>query len=521
MGDWIRIVMMILTGLTLASPRLVLAADIEKLMMPGEVISGHAKFESDCSQCHLRFRKGTQTQLCLDCHEEITADVEGKKGFHGRIADMATKTCKSCHSEHLGRDADIVQLNPLTFNHKATDFPLEGAHNDTACTACHLPDKTYSEAPAACNDCHGKQDPHKNNLGDKCDKCHTSDKWTSFEFDHDKTDFRLRGTHREVRCASCHINERYKDTPERCNSCHALNDVHAGANGEKCESCHNEKSWDKTDFDHDRETDFALKGKHRDVRCEACHINPVKDRKTDSECVACHRSDDAHHGNYGKKCDSCHTVDGWSRTRFDHDRKTEFPLTGRHAKLTCAACHQGDIHKEELSVSCASCHAGDDLHRGQEGKACERCHQTENWSERILFDHDLTRFPLLGLHATAPCEECHTTQAFQDAPLPCIDCHREDDEHQSTLGPECQQCHNPNSWSAWQFDHKEQTGFQLEGAHETLTCSDCHITPTDTRPDKGKSCNSCHRSDDIHKGQFGQNCVRCHTTESFSDVHIN
>ena len=522
MGNWIRIVMTILTGLTFASPRLTLAADIETLLMPGKVIAGHAKFESQCSKCHLRFRKGTQTQLCLDCHEKIAADVSKKKGFHGRIKDMAKKTCLSCHSEHRGRKADIVQLDPLTFNHKSTDFPLQGAHTALACATCHVDGKTWAEAPSRCSDCHGKQDPHKGNLGNSCQDCHTPERWNKFSFDHDKTDFKLHGKHKKVRCASCHINERYKKTPKRCNSCHAINDVHAGANGSKCESCHNERSWKKTDFDHDRETDFPLRGKHRKVRCEACHVDPIKDSKLKSDCVACHRNDDAHHGNYGKHCDSCHNEKGWSRARFDHTRKTDFPLTGRHAKLPCAACHQGDIHKEELSTSCSGCHADDDVHHGQEGKVCERCHQTQNWSERIVFDHDLTRFPLLGLHATAPCEECHTTAAFRDTSLRCISCHRKDDKHKATLGPDCQQCHNPNSWSAWQFDHEKQGGFRLDGAHESLDCIDCHTTPSkSSKLNTANSCNSCHRTDDIHKGRFGRNCARCHTTERFSDVHIN
>ncbi|TCK18046.1 hypothetical protein DFR30_1305 [Thiogranum longum] len=513
--------MMTLTGLTLASPRLMLAADIETLLMPGKVIEGHKKLESDCSQCHLRFRKGTQEQLCLDCHKEVSADIANSKGFHGQIDGIKNRTCKSCHSEHLGRNADIVQLDPLTFNHTKTDFHLKGAHTTIACTTCHLAGKTWSEAPSACNDCHKESDPHKGNLGSKCNDCHTPARWDRFEFDHDSTDFQLLGAHKKVRCASCHVNERYEDTPDRCNSCHAINDVHAGANGNKCETCHNEKSWDKTDFDHG-DTDFPLRGKHRKVRCEACHTDPVKDKKPETECIACHRSDDAHHGNYGKQCDSCHSEKSWSTTRFDHDRKTDFALTGKHKTISCVACHQGDIQQEELSTSCLSCHAGDDVHHGQEGKACERCHQTQSWSERIVFDHDLTRFPLLGLHATAPCEECHTSAAFRDTSRSCISCHRDDDDHKSTLGTNCQQCHNPNSWSAWQFDHAEQTGFRLEGAHEDLSCKDCHTTPTeDALPATANSCNSCHRADDIHKGRFGRNCARCHNTERFSDVHIN
>ena len=54
--------------------------EIEKLVMPGPVISGHAKFEADCRGCHAAFAKTRQNTLCLDCHEDIARDLHGK-GF--------------------------------------------------------------------------------------------------------------------------------------------------------------------------------------------------------------------------------------------------------------------------------------------------------------------------------------------------------------------------------------------------------------------------------------------------------
>ncbi len=513
--------MCFLYGLTAMSPRLVAAADIETLLMPGKVIQGHARFESECSKCHLRFRKGTQSRLCLDCHEAIAADVESGQGFHGGLPDIATRACKDCHSEHLGRDADIVQLDPIDFDHARTDFGLEGAHRQAPCAACHEKGKPWAKAPTACNDCHGNRDPHRGNLGKTCDNCHTAERWDRFRFDHEDTDFPLHGTHRKVRCSGCHANERYEGTPDRCVACHAINDVHAGANGAKCESCHNEKRWDQSDFDHDRETDFPLRGKHRKARCESCHHAPVQEHKPGGDCLSCHRNDDAHNGDYGRRCESCHSEQGWSQTCFDHAKQTDFALTGRHRKLACGACHQGRLDQENLSTDCVSCHLDDDAHGEQEGRDCARCHRTDDWRARVVFDHDLTRFPLLGLHATVTCEECHSTATFRDAPLRCVQCHREDDDHRGTLGPACDRCHNPNAWTAWQFDHDRQTDFRLDGAHADLRCADCHASPVTDRPDTPSDCQSCHRNDDIHQGRFGRDCARCHTTERFSDVHIN
>jgi hypothetical protein len=515
-----RILLMAIAILIPAISNPVRSANIETLLMPGDVIQGHAKLESQCSSCHVRFRKGTQTQLCLDCHKAVNKDIKGATGYHGRLVNIATTDCKSCHSEHLGRDADIVRLDPLTFKHTQTDFALQGAHTSVACSACHKTGKKYAEAPSRCSSCHGKHDPHKGNLGQDCQNCHTTQNWGEFDFDHDKTDFLLQGAHRSTACNSCHINERYKKTPKSCYSCHALDDVHKGINGPDCADCHNARKWGESDFDHDRDTKFALKGKHAQVRCETCHVDPVKDKAPDTACVSCHRGDDAHHGRYGTKCQSCHSETSWKKARFDHARSTEFPLEGQHSQLVCSACHRGDISQEKLSVQCISCHQVDDVHHGQEGKQCERCHRASGWGDSIVFDHGLTRFPLLGLHATVPCEECHVSSAFKDTPRDCISCHRDDDEHKTTLGTACHTCHNPNSWAVWLFDHNKQTDFELLGAHRELHCSNCHNRPADNSVSQSKQCNSCHKSDDIHRGQFGSDCARCHSSESFRDVQI-
>src|SRR5512143_3054778 len=44
-------------------------ADI--MVMPGDVIQGHAKFEDLCEKCHKKFDKAAQATLCADCHKEI------------------------------------------------------------------------------------------------------------------------------------------------------------------------------------------------------------------------------------------------------------------------------------------------------------------------------------------------------------------------------------------------------------------------------------------------------------------
>ncbi|MCO6413317.1 MAG: hypothetical protein J5I92_11270 [Thiogranum sp.] len=497
------------------------AAEIETLFMPGDVIEGHAKFESECSKCHVRFQKRTQSRLCRDCHEDIDADVEGQTGFHGRNPAVSSQTCTGCHTDHIGRNGDIALLDRATFDHALTDFELEGAHTGVSCAVCHEPEKKFSEAPGACYDCHRKQDPHAGNLGEDCADCHSAKGWKKAQFDHEKTDFPLRGKHEKVLCSSCHLDTHYDKTPTDCNSCHYLNDVHNGRNGSKCADCHNAQQWDKTDFDHDRQTEFRLNGAHRSAACESCHTPALGKAKPKADCYSCHRNDDQHKGRYGKKCQSCHNETRWNQARFDHAKNTDFALRGRHADLACAACHRGELQSESLSAQCYGCHRADDVHRGQEGEQCQRCHQESSWSERIVFDHGLTRFPLLGLHASTPCEECHLSAAFQDTAIDCYACHEGDDDHKTALGTGCAQCHNPNGWGVWIFDHNEQTDFRLDGAHAELGCANCHNTPAgSTGIRQSSSCQSCHEQDDEHRGRFGRNCERCHNTKSFADVTI-
>jgi hypothetical protein len=496
-------------------------AEIETLFMPGELIAGHAEYESQCSHCHARFEKNNQDRLCRDCHESIDHDISADSGFHGRSPEVGEQACKSCHTDHIGRGASIVLLNNATFDHDLTDFQLTGSHLGVSCRACHQTDQKYAEATSDCHSCHGEQEPHRGNLGEQCGDCHTTEKWTDFDYDHDATEFPLDGKHRDVFCSGCHLNQRYEDTPQDCNSCHYLNDVHNGRNGRQCQDCHNTQGWDESDFDHDRDTDFRLRGKHIRTTCEACHTEAPAEVKPKTDCYSCHRDDDRHKGRYGKKCQSCHSEKSWEHADFDHGRNTDFPLKGRHADLLCASCHRGELKEEKLSIDCKACHADDDVHRGQQGQQCGRCHSEAGWTQEVVFEHDLTRFPLIGLHASTPCEECHVTPAFQDTQSRCYACHKNEDEHEASLGERCEQCHNPNGWRLWIFDHGQDTDFELVGEHEQLACSDCHREPANSGVSRSSRCYACHAEDDEHRGRFGRNCERCHNASGFNEVTLH
>ena len=432
----------------LAAPPRAGAVSLEMLVMPGPVAAVHAEIEKDCRKCHEPFRQQAERGLCLDCHEDVRADVEARRGHHGRVSGAERAECRRCHTEHAGRRADIVKLNRDTFDHGISDFVLTGAHAHVECGHCHREGKKLREAPGACNDCHGEEDPHKGTLGTECAHCHATTTWTRTTFDHDRTRFHLAGAHGETSCASCHPDQHYDATPTACSDCH--------------------------------------------------------------------RMDDAHRGRRGTKCGDCHDAVRWDRTRFDHDARTEFPLRAIHAEIPCESCHAGSRLDEPLPRDCHGCHRADDPHRGQLGTRCDTCHGEASWRDAVRFDHDIRGFPLVGLHGLVPCEQCHLTPAYEDAPVACVDCHRKDDFHSKTLGSSCGDCHNPAGWPLWRFDHDRDTAFALDGAHEGLACKGCHTRPVDAGSSSMETtCVACHRADDAHRGAYGFDCARCHTTATF------
>lgn len=504
------------------------ALDVEKLFMPGKVIQGHQKYEPDCKNCHERGRDTTQKKLCLDCHEKVNEDFQKKRGFHSKNDKAYTSDCRVCHSDHKGIDANILWLDVDRFNHRQTDFELIGKHLQTECTACHKKDKKYREAPAGCIDCHKEDDVHKNRLGEKCANCHSPKGWSSEQFDHDKTDFKLRHTHKKVACDLCHVDNKYKDTPKNCVSCHAIKDVHKNRFGNECQLCHNENKWEESQFDHDKDTRYKLKGTHKSVTCHTCHTKKIQSKefwksseKPARNCYNCHRLDDVHKEKNGKKCEDCHNSKSWLDSSFDHDKKTEFPLKGAHKKTSCEACHQSDVEGKKTDKACYSCHKHEDVHKGQQGKFCDECHNDSTWwLEDVRYDHELFDFPLIGQHAVIGCESCHLTSAFKDAKPDCKECHSKDDVHEQALGQECQQCHNSNDWLIWQFDH-DTTDFKIAGAHQKLHCHNCHFEPLDENRKKNEHCIDCHRRDDVHDGNFGSDCDNCHSQENFKEIDFN
>lgn len=232
-------------------------------------------------------------------------------------------------------------------------------------------------------------------------------------------------------------------------------------------------------------------------------------------------------------CETCHTTDSWKEMKepiaYDH-AQTGFLLEDGHRDVSCVTCHVGGDFVT-IQSTCQTCHK--DVHRAENGADCQRCHTARSWMPTQSFDmHQMTRFPLLGMHATVDCQTCHVNQQkneFVGLATDCYACHAKDYENArapdhvvAQFDRNCEQCHpvSTPSWSPSTFDHN-QTGFGLAGAHGSTDCVSCHSngvfagTPTD--------CYTCHKLDydrvkepDHALAGFDTQCATCHTDATWS-----
>ena len=495
------------------------AQNLERAIMPGALIEAHAKLEDDCGNCHVRFNRAAQAQLCLDCHKDVAADVRAKSGYHGRLKD---RQCNLCHTEHKGREARIVRLDETRFDHAQTDFPLKGRHQALKCESCHAAGTKQRAAPSACASCHRKDDPHKGALGAKCETCHAESDWQQARFDHAKTRFPLHHRHAETACATCHAEQRFAGTPRECSACHAKDDAHHGRFGARCASCHTDERWKASSFNHDRDTHFALRERHRAVKCDACHRDAPAGVKPQTACASCHAKDDVHKGALGRKCEGCHSERGWKQSaRFNHDRDTKFPLRGEHRDVKCDACHADRRFREPPPANCVGCHRRSDAekgHRGGFGERCETCHQERGW-KATTFDHARdTHYPLRGAHRTLKCDGCHRGELYREKlDAQCASCHAGNDPHRGRLGKDCAGCHSEATWRETRFEHG-RSAFPLVGRHASVPCKDCHASPA--FKDASTECVACHAKSDYHKERLGPACGQCHNPAGWKEARF-
>ncbi len=108
----------------------------------------------DCAACHFEQTKDQQKPIqrfknlsmeCTQCHEDV---------HRGQFEDLGGTQCTNCHG--------FDDWSASQFDHDQTQFPLEGAHANLECNACHKPYLSqgteyilYKIKNFECIDCHG------------------------------------------------------------------------------------------------------------------------------------------------------------------------------------------------------------------------------------------------------------------------------------------------------------------------------------------------------------------------------
>ncbi len=504
-------------------------------LSPGDLSEPHSHLEgmSNCTLCHTLGQK-ISNQKCLDCHELLAEIISSNKGYHSSF-EVKRKECVSCHSDHHGREFNMIRFDKENFNHDLTGYSLEGKHKEEDCINCHQPknytlelkkENSYLGLSTRCLSCH--DDQHQGTLDNDCAKCHDFNGFTPASvFNHNNSDYPLLGKHREVECADCHLNTvingieivNYSNIPHSsCTDCHE--DIHDNKFGNDCQKCHSVFSFNEiketVSFNHNL-TGFPLEGRHSSVDCKDCHTNNVTDPVAHVNCTDCH--DDFHKGqfmenNKVRDCKDCHTVNGFQGSLFtiEMHRNTKFSLEGAHIATPCFVCHK-DVNNEwkfrNLGINCADCH--DDVHKGcidskyYPEKQCRECHGVERWN-KISFDHSITGYELLGEHKNLSCRDCHfqktipIIQRFNVLNGDCLECHL--DVHQGQFQSTdntitCLACHQYNNWDPTLFNH-DNTNFPLDGKHKDVSCDKCHKEVTTNEQTytlyklKDYRCENCH-----------------------------
>ena len=462
------------------------------------LIFEHLNFSSqNCEVCHLP--EHTDSQDPPHAYENINTD------------------CQLCHATSSNWDIFL-----FAHSETQTGYLLEGAHENTNCTSCHL-NNVFASTPQDCWSCHASDyeatgnetfpnapDHQALSYGQSCIVCHSMEQWTGAIFDHNQTEFPLLGTHETTDCQTCHANNNY-DLPLSCDGCHVIDGVATSNSTESsydhathqinadCETCHTADVWSNLIFDH---LNFS------NQNCEECHLPEYNN------------SVEPPHGNdnIGTDCQICHnTTANWDISPFAHsETQTGYLLEGAHENTDCSSCHLNNVFAS-TPQDCWSCHASEYDKTGTSNypnspnhndlsysQSCNICHSTDQWLG-AEFDHNETNFPLVDSHASLNCETCHANNNY-DLPLSCDGCHVIDgvatsnstessyDHATHQINADCETCHTADVWSNLIFDHLN---------FSNQNCEECHL------PEHINSENPPHGNENIQ-----DDCELCHTSTS-------
>ncbi len=510
----------------------------------GFVLSnGHANV--DCISCHASGFQGTSAQ-CSACH----LPQFNQSANPNHIALGLSTDCATCHTTVAG-------WAPATFAIHDQFYALQGAHAGIVanCVDCH--NGNYTNTPNTCVGCHQSDynatinpDHETGQYPTDCTVCHSQVGWSPVSFDH-SVFYPLTGAHATVasNCVLCHSNG-FTNTPNTCAECHqshynsASNPSHSALGlSTECQMCHTtEPGWQPASMPNHDEF-YVLTGAHLSIAgdCASCHQGDYNN--TPNTCFACHQAEynstsnpDHETNQFPTDCASCHSQAEWTPSSFDHN--TIYPLIGAHAAIAndCNACHNGNY--TSTPNTCIGCHQADfnatldpDHEVNQYPSDCTLCHSQAAWTPASFNHNDY--YPLTGGHQLieSQCVSCHNGN-YTSTPTTCVGCHQTD--YNSTNNPshvtlglsnECLTCHTTApGWAPALFpDHSAY--YQIQGAHTTLSCVDCHQGNYNNTPN---TCVGCHQSDyngalnpNHGANQYPTDCTLCHSQAAWSPSSFN
>src|SRR5204862_442085 len=222
---------------------------------------------------------------------ELRAGADSLRSLSGRISFVPELVTHIESAEQrvlkAGGRAEAVNTETLLMPGKLSTAHVKYVET---CSLCH--DRSdRGKQTQLCLDCHkeiaGDLHEHSHFHGrfpgidvSECRACHaehlgrTADivKLSHEQFDHEHTDYPLRGAHVDVVCESCHAaGKPFRDAKKECIACHRKEEPHEGKLGRDCGSCHDESAWRHISYDHDK-TAFPLRDKHAEAPCAACHF---------------------------------------------------------------------------------------------------------------------------------------------------------------------------------------------------------------------------------------------------------
>jgi hypothetical protein len=118
------------------------------------------------------------------------------------------RDCGACHTPEKWEEA--------SFDHSQTAFPLTGAHQQVACSACHR-EGVFENIPSGCAECHADPPFHAGLFGLECADCHTTESWSPARFEGAHLFPLDHGEGGAVECRVCHPQALSAYT---CYSCH-------------------------------------------------------------------------------------------------------------------------------------------------------------------------------------------------------------------------------------------------------------------------------------------------------------